>query len=149
VRVRARAVYVVVGMLFISSIHYCVGACVQGIKPPTFAYPKEPHAQEAGIAVCSPPSNHVIHLILTASKKSLSHSLSLSLSLSLSPSLSPSRLERREQLGHSDFLTNIGRPGRGQSFIIMIVYTRTHTSILLNTDITRILKQLFLLTEHG
>jgi len=59
VRVRARAVYVVVGMLFISSIHYCVGACVQGIKPPTFAYPKEPHGQEAGIAVCSPPSNHV------------------------------------------------------------------------------------------
>jgi hypothetical protein len=47
------------GMLFISSIHYCVGACVQGIKPPTFAYPKAPHAQEAGIAVCSPPSNHV------------------------------------------------------------------------------------------
>jgi hypothetical protein len=46
-------------MLFISSIHYSVGACVQGIKPPTFAYPKEPQAQEAGIAVCSPPSNHV------------------------------------------------------------------------------------------
>jgi hypothetical protein len=42
------------GMLFISSIHYCVGACVQGIKPPTFACPKEPHAQESGIAVCSP-----------------------------------------------------------------------------------------------
>jgi hypothetical protein len=59
VRVRARAVYVVVGMLFISPIHYCVGACVQGIKPPTFAHPNEPHAQEAGIAVCSPPSNHV------------------------------------------------------------------------------------------
>jgi hypothetical protein len=37
-----------------------VGACVQGIKPPTFAHPKEPHAQEAGIAVCSPPSNHVM-----------------------------------------------------------------------------------------
>jgi hypothetical protein len=55
VRVRRRAVYV----LFISSIHYCVGACVQGIKPPTFAHPKEPHAQEAGIAMCSPPFNHV------------------------------------------------------------------------------------------
>jgi hypothetical protein len=47
------------GMLFISLIHYCVGACVQGIKPPTFSYPKETHPQEAGIAVCSPPSNHV------------------------------------------------------------------------------------------
>jgi hypothetical protein len=29
------------------------------IQKKTFAHPKKPHAQEAGIAVCSPPSNHV------------------------------------------------------------------------------------------
>jgi hypothetical protein len=34
---------------------------VQGIKPPTFAYPKEPHAQEAGIAVCNPPCKNKIN----------------------------------------------------------------------------------------
>jgi hypothetical protein len=41
------------GMLPISWIRYCVGACVQGIKTQVFAHPKG-----AGIAVCSPPSNH-------------------------------------------------------------------------------------------
>jgi hypothetical protein len=44
------------GMLFLSSICYCVGEFVKGTKTQTFAHPKEPQAQEAGIAVCSPPS---------------------------------------------------------------------------------------------
>jgi hypothetical protein len=59
VGLRTRAVYVVVGMLFLSSIQYCVGACDQGIKTHTFAHPMEPHVQEAGIAVSSPPSKYV------------------------------------------------------------------------------------------
>jgi hypothetical protein len=59
VRVRARAVYVVVECYFLSPIRYCVGECAKGTKPQIFAHPKEPHVQEAGIAVCSPPSNHL------------------------------------------------------------------------------------------
>jgi hypothetical protein len=60
VRVRARAACVVVGMLFLSSIRYCVGECARK-KPKLIPLltPKEPHEQEAGIAACSPPSNYV------------------------------------------------------------------------------------------
>jgi hypothetical protein len=52
------------GMLFLSLIRYCVGECAKGTRTHTFAHPKEPHAQEAGIAVCSPPSNHVMYDVL-------------------------------------------------------------------------------------
>jgi len=36
-----------------------VGKCAEGTKTLTFAHPKEPHAQEAGTAVCRPPSIYV------------------------------------------------------------------------------------------
>jgi hypothetical protein len=50
VRIRARAVYVVVGILFLTSIHHCVGEFAKGIKTRTFAHPKEPHLEQARIA---------------------------------------------------------------------------------------------------
>jgi hypothetical protein len=39
-------------------IHIFNTISVQGIKTQTFAHPKEPHAQEAGTAVCCPHDNH-------------------------------------------------------------------------------------------
>ena len=47
------------GMLFLSAIHFCVVECAQGTKTQTFTQTKEPHAQEDGIAPCSPPSKYV------------------------------------------------------------------------------------------
>ena len=61
VRVRARAVYVVVECY---SYHLFVSVWEN-------AHPKQPLAQEAGIAVCSPPSKYISQKFLPAAYLSL------------------------------------------------------------------------------